>query len=524
MVPTASPVTTVSVRDLLGETVTARELLVPQAEPAAREQQLVDEVLDAELLMTVYPRHSKILRTKAAVERVSIADPAVVQMNEFDPFEVELIGGEVGETTLTIWLRDDAGNKHTLRYLVRCMPDDTLERQREYEYALLQDRINELFPNSQIQLFAVEDKVIVRGQAHDAQEARDILRLLGQRFGGRGNQMGGSGNRGSDADQDGDHVADLDDIEVINLMQVPGEHQVMLKVRIAELSRNAARELGVNLSAMGSDYAFSSALTGGANLSAILDSGDLELFLRAFGTHGYGKILAEPTLVTISGRPATFLAGGEFAVPTAVGVDGIGAATTTFRGFGTQLTFTPTVIDKDQIRLQVSPSFSTLNTDATVNGIPGLNSRSVNTTVDLREGQWLAIAGLIQDEQGGQSSGVPYLSRVPGLKHLFGSRNTSRDETELVVLVSPELVHPLEPEQAPLMLPGSEVTDPTDAAFFLHGFVEGDGFPHRSTVWPQYRDRAQLALKHTKRVKRRRAPEYCESESYYISGPSGFSQ
>ena len=205
----------------------------------------------------------------------------------------------------------------------------------------------------------------------------------------------------------------------------------------------------------------------------ILDGGDVDFVLGAIETHGYGKILAEPTLVTLSGRTAQFLAGGEFAVPTTVGIGGVGAATTTFRGFGTELSFTPTVLDKDLVRLEVSPSFSTLNTDATVGGIPGLSRRSVDTTVDLREGQWLAIAGLIQDEQGGQHSRFPFLGNLPIAGHLFSQRSTSRFETELVVLVSPQLVHPLETEQLPLFLPGMEVTDPTNTDFFARKLIEG---------------------------------------------------
>ena len=530
-----SPLTRSAVRDVLTDTVSPRDLEPPLPRSAAREDLLVHEVLDSELLLTLHPQHSKIIRTRAAIQRVSIADPTILDMNEFDPHEVEFIGGSSGQTTVTLWMLAADGRKYTLRYLVRCLPDESKDEQKEYEYALLQDRINEFFPNSQVQLFAVEDKLIIRGQAHDAKEARDILRLLGQRFGRSNGQNGDGGNGGRNDDgqnDEDDYGVDLDDVQLINLMRVPGEHQVMLKVRIAELSRNAARELGVNLDGGGNDLLFSSVLSGGNNLSAILNAADLQLFLRAFSTHGYGKILAEPTLVTISGRPATFLAGGEFAVPTAVGVDGIGSTSTTFRGFGTQLSFTPTVVDKDLIRLQVSPSFSTLNTDATVNGIPGLNSRSVDTTVDLREGQWLAIAGLIQDEQGGQKSEVPFLRRIPGVRHLFASQNTSRDETELVVLVSPQLIHPLDADEAPMMLPGMEVNDPTDDAFFRGRLIEGDdSFQHRSTTWPEYRTKSINALggSGSGRTRgrwrtRRQDSGYCDSEAHFISGPSGFSE
>ena len=137
------------------------------------------------------------------------------------------------------------------------------------------------------------------------------------------------------------------------------------------------------------EFAFSSALgvTGAAR--AILDSTDVDIALDFLASNSYSKILAEPNLVTLSGQSASFISGGEFAVPTVVGVEGVGAATTSFRGFGTQVSFTPTVLDKDRIRMVVIPTVSSLNSDNSVNGIPGLDTRSVETTVDLREGQWL---------------------------------------------------------------------------------------------------------------------------------------
>jgi pilus assembly protein CpaC len=202
-----------------------------------------------------------------------------------------------------------------------------------------------------------------------------------------------------------------------------------------------------------------------------------------------------------------------------VGIQGVAAATTSFRGFGTQITFVPTIIDKDRIRLSVTPSFSTVNSDLEVNGIPGLNSRAVQTTVDLREGQWLAIAGLLQDQQSGGKVRVPFIGDIPIVDVMFSQRDIKREETELMILVSPELVHPLEPEEAPLILPGMEVTEPNDPAFFFLGYYEGKpNCDHRSTVWPVYcrepKHRAMYQTKH--RI------DYQQSEDYYIYGPQGF--
>ncbi len=155
-----------------------------------------------------------------------------------------------------------------------------------------------------------------------------------------------------------------------------------------------------------------------------------------------------------------------------------------------------------------------------------MNRRRVETTVDLREGQWLAIAGLIQDEQGGQRSQLPYIGNLPVLGSLLGRQNTSRFETELIILVSPELVHPLENEQVPLLLPGMEVTDPTNDDFFLRNTIEGyQGFDHRSTVWPEVERQTAGINEHRTMLKLRHGiRRQMNVQSVYVSGPSGLSQ
>jgi len=513
----------------------AAELPSPRAEQSIeqpsdsvlmKESSLVQEVLDPELIFRIDPSRSKILRTKLPITRIAITNPSVVEINEFSPTEMEVIGLRAGETTLTIWFAAPEGGTTILRYLVKVASNTEEQRQAEIEYGKLEARINEMFPNSVIQLIPIADKLIVRGQARDAQEAAQIMAVLGGQSVNQQGSLAISTNVGSVASLPG--AEDLRTQGLIDLLHVPGEQQVMLKVRIAELQRNAARNLGFDFSVSGNEYDIAHTIgAAGGNLSAILDGGDIELFLQATSTNGMAKILAEPTLVTISGKSANFIAGGEFAVPTAVGVGGIGAVSTTFRGFGTQLSFTPTVLDKDKIRLQVAPSFSSINSDNTVDGIPGLDIRGVTTTVDLREGQWLAIAGLIQDEQQGSRTRLPGIGDIPIVGAAFSQNSTNRTETELVVLVSPELVHPMEEEQLPLFLPGTEVTDPTNKEFFWHQQIEGrSDYHYRSTVWPHMRHEILHENKEILRAQRhaRKANRhYHECEEYYISGPQGFS-
>jgi len=282
-------------------------------------------------------------------------------------------------------------------------------------------------------------------------------------------------------------------MQVINMLRVPGVQQVALWTKIAELSRSAARGFGVDVEA-NIDFGGSSSLllnsmlnatTGaGPALIAGFDGDDVLIGVRYLQQRGGIRVLSEPTLVTMSGTAATFVAGGEFAVPTIVGSAGLNAVTTDFRAYGVILSFTPTVLDKDRIRLQVAPEFSQINGDNSVNGVPGLNVRAVTTTVEMREGQTLAIAGLLDD-----SMKATTIGDLPFLAQIFGRRDVTRSETELIILVSPELVHPMEPEEVP-PLPGYDVTEPNDWAFFISGDIEGKPtLEHRSTVWPRLRRR-----------------------------------
>ncbi len=555
----------------------------PPVSVIAKERSLIQEILEPELLLRLEPLQSKIIRTNYPILRTAISDPRVFDIQPFESSELEIVGKQVGEATLTFWYDVPGKGTQVLRYFVQVINSRQEERMRAARYKETQSRLNELFPNSQLILIPIEDKLVVRGQVRDSREAQQIIQILGQGFiqnlsggsnvgggfgGGRfgaggvfggnafgfgqggffGNQnFGQQGSYGRGTNPNGgfgsgpipgaqDLAGTDDDIgtgiginprNIINQLRVAGEQQVMLKVRVAELVRTSGRGAGLDISVSLDNFQFSHLISGGGgNISAILEDPDVSFFLQAITAHSYGKILAEPTLITLSGRPANFHAGGEFAVPTTVGIGGVGAASTTFRGFGTQLTFTPTIVDKDLIRLQVSPSFSSINNDATVGGIPGLSRRSVDTTVDLREGQWLAIAGMIQDEQGGQRTRTPFLGDLPVIGNLFGSQNTTRTETELIVLVSPELVHPLETEQVPLLLPGMEVTDPTDDDFFLRHQTEGyRGVDYRSTVNGEYQ--AHVNGYKSDKFNRQRNPylrRQMQVERAYVNGPSGFSK
>ena len=491
------------------------------AAQAEKVNRLIDEVVSADVELEVTKRRSKILRLKQDVFRVAVADPSLIDFVAFGSREVEIIGKEAGSTTATFWVGKEE-NAQLLSVLVTVVRDDAVEDQGRKDFADLNSLVNEMFPNSRIQLIPIADKVIVRGQARDEQESVQIMSVIRKNADLLPSGLGGFGASlasGAAVDPFPDTRQAAVSRNLVNMLRIPGEKQVLLKVRIAELKRSAARELGANFKFDINEFGMESALATGANLitTGTFNDSSFKLELKALVRNGSAKILAEPNLVALSGHAATFLSGGEFAVPTVVGVGGAQAATTSFKGFGTSLNFLPTVLDKDRIRLQVTPTFSTLNRENSVGGVFGLDTRSASTVVDLREGQVFAIAGLLQEQQRGDSKRLPYIGDWKLFNLLTDSRSISRDETELIIMVTPELVHALEPSQVPAILPGMEVTEPTDHDFFFHGNIEGrPNCHHRSTVWPLYKKRMkQAGYSECQAVQK--------SEEFYIHGEHGFS-
>ena len=475
--------------------------LVP-GEDAMRRGGSPFEVIDETGAVQVMVRRSKLLRTKVDIYRTAVVDDSICEIVQFTPREVSLIGKSQGSTHVTFWFDDPTMAPVT--YVIQVVPDVAEVTKVENNYKMLQDVINEMFPDSKIQLLIVADKLIVRGQAKDSEEAAQIIALVRSQTGGYTPGAGGAGwgggfSEGSAAQVLSDSAtgsAQRSRLQVINMVRVPGVQQVALRVKIAEMNRSAARGFGIDVKGNvnftdnpdGSQLFLQSMLNvaagAGPALLTQVDGDDIQIGVRYLQSHGVLRLLSEPTLVTMSGTPATFIAGGEFAVPTLVGSAGLNAVTTDFRAFGAIISFMPTVVDKDRIRLQVSPEFSQINSALTVNNTPGLRVRAATTTVEMREGQTLAIAGLLEDNMNGTNAGdLPFLAKV------FGRREMNRNETELLILVTPELVHAMEPEEVP-PLPGFDITEPTSAQFFLHGRLEGNPTQdYRSTVWPRLKKR-----------------------------------
>jgi pilus assembly protein CpaC len=291
--------------------------------------------------------------------------------------------------------------------------------------------------------------------------------------------------------------------QIINLIRVPGVHQVMLQVRIAELNRTAMREIGTDILAVDSSTGnivgtqiggalvdgIGSAGAGGLVGEAlgaispsttgfgIFPSGDFQILLQALRDNSVLTILAEPNLMAMSGHEASFLAGGEFPVPVP-GQGGFNGNTIEFKDFGVQLVFVPYVMDNDKIRLRVAPEVSTIDfsigTTLVVGGdrVPGVNTRKAETTVEMEEGQTLAIAGLLDVELDAGTQRIPGLGDLPYIGPMFSNTSHKRQEKELLVLVTPYLVSPMNADQVG-PVPGEGIKDPTDKEFYLLNRIEG---------------------------------------------------
>jgi pilus assembly protein CpaC len=269
--------------------------------------------------------------------------------------------------------------------------------------------------------------------------------------------------------------------DVINAVRVTQPQQVMLEVRFIEATRTAGRELGINWEVATKNLNASTGLIGmvagtapfGSILGTLIGNGvQAEVLIRALEERGLARRLAEPNLVALSGDTASFLAGGEFPIPVS---SNLGVVTIEFKKFGVGLAFTPTVLEDGVINLKIEPEVSQLDptTTITVGGItvPSLIVRRANTTVELRDGQSFAIAGLLQSISTTDQRQFPWLADVPVLGALLRSAAYQKKETDLAIIITPRLVKPLRPGMQ-ARTPFDNAQPANDADFFLLGQSE----------------------------------------------------
>jgi pilus assembly protein CpaC len=510
---------------------------------------LVEVISEPEAEIAIVMGESRIIQTRKTLSRVVISNPAIADVELLaDQPEARLLnvsGKSFGNTSLTLW---DETNR-PVSFLVR-VTLDTKE---------LETRINQAFPGAQVKARQVGSQLILDGQVPDAKMMSDVLQVVQvavRTSGGiraTGGAMGGGtagGARGGAGGPAGGVPGSP--FVIINRVIVPGPRQVLLHVKIAELNRQALRQLGVSwLDMKGKSIIGSSAggvggvgavadgthslatsspigflppvtstfdATGkavsGGQLFGVFDAGHFSLFINALRENSLAKVLAEPNLVALDGQPARFLVGGQFPFPVPQSSSipgGTAVVTINFRRFGTILNFIPQILANDVIRLDVEPVVSNLDfaQGTFVNGgpVPAIDERSARTVVELREGQTLAIAGLLQLRTTGVTSRIPGLGDQPLVGPWFSNNTIQSVETETIILVTPELVAPLDKNEV-TEAPGDRVYQPNDPEFYLLGRLEGKlGREFRATVGDQ--DPLHI-MKHF------------QSEQHWVAGPHGY--
>lgn len=389
---------------------------------------------------------SQVLRVDVPFADVLIGNAEIADVVPLTDRSVYVLGKSMGSTSLTLYDNN--------RGLIAVM-DLTVSIDVEG----LKARLFELMPGEDIEVRAVNGSVVLSGELSSAGAMDRALRVAERYAPG----------------------------EVTNLTSIAGSQQVMLQVRFAEVSRNVVRELGINTQVIGSDFqlftgdvfAGLSGISGFATGLGTLRTGSatIDVLFDALEQKGVVKTLAEPNLIALSGDTANFLAGGEFPVPVAQtsGEPGESVVTVEFKEFGVGLAFTPTVLEDGLINIAVTPEVSRVDPtrSVTVSGfsIPGLATRRATTTVELRDGQAFAIAGLLESNFEDTVRQFPVLGDVPVLGALFRSSEFQRDETELVIIVTPQLVRPADPRN--LATPADRFVPPSMPELWLLGRTEG---------------------------------------------------
>ena len=459
---------------------------------------------------------STLLKLPAPITRISVGSPSIADVIMVNPREVYILGKLIGMTNITLWTKDgqsrvvdvtvlmDAAELHA--QLLEIMPNE-----RDIKVTAAGDS---LVLSGFVSNIIMVDRAIALADAFIRTSVLNMMVNLGGGGGGGGKAGGGGGGMGGQQGmqvlRQGIQARDdspgagggLGSFKVINLMQVRDNQQVMLEVKIAEVNRAEAEKLGFDFAgaALKTGSAWSAIMAGAIggsaaeillgqglagttvdnglpSISGTTVTGDNAAFLiDAEKKDELVKILAEPTIVAISGQEASFLVGGEILIPVSSGLQGTRLQS---KEFGVSLRFTPTVLEEGRINLNVNPEVSELEgfnevASSGLNGlvaVPTFRTRRMSTTVQLRDGQSLAIGGLLQDNYKERIRRFPVLGEIPILGALFSSKDFELGKTELMIIVTPRLVKPLQPDYK---LPTDSFVPPDRGEFFMHGRMEAE--------------------------------------------------
>ncbi len=426
---------------------------------------------------------SSIVRLQHPAARVAVGDARIADVILLNPRELYMLGRTVGTTNLILWQK--TGDT--------IIADLTVSADTNS----LQDGIDKLTGSKgMVQVSSAADSIVLRGTVPDVVMAEHVLQLANA-FVSRPRPTGGGPGAATTggAPQPPQAAEGKLSVKVINMMTIAAPQQVMLEVKVAEVSKTLVDQLGasIGLNHTIGNWTYtllSNLLTGNPGLfDAVNRRNGNSLTIDAQKRDGLVKMLAEPNLMAISGQEASFLAGGKIFIPVANSSDnGVSRISLEEKEFGVAVRFTPTVLEGGRINLKVAPEVSELNKDGIgisaggINGtaiLPSFTSRRAATTVQLYDGQSFAIGGLIKNNTVTNIKALPFLGEVPVLGALFRSNDFQTDRSELVFVITPHLVKPLPPDLAENNLPTSNYRDPGRAERLLNGKMEGTP-PERS--------------------------------------------
>ena len=388
-------------------------------------------------LLVVEKGRSAVVEAGAPFTTLVVADPDIAEAMATSNQSFFLRGKQPGATTVLIY-----GASGQIAELINVEVEIGLDE--------LRTDLSNLLPGEDIQVYPVHDGIFLDGKLTTAAAAEMALQVA-ERY-----VPGG----------------------VANGLSIGQSQQVLLEVRFLEASRNAVKEIGFGNAINANDFVSatdSGTVSGLAEKTVALFTNvgneNIDIRLRALEEKGIVRTLAEPNLVALSGDTASFLAGGEFPIPVAARN---GEITVEFKKFGVGLDFTPTVLGDGLVNLRVRPEVSALDRNNGIRAanieIPGISVRRADTTIELRDGQAFAVAGLLQNDYSNDVRQTPWLSNVPVLGALFSSKRYQRSESELVIIVTPRLVKPA-PHPDMLASPLDAIAEPSESEFFLHNAI-----------------------------------------------------
>lgn len=400
--------------------------------------------------LSVPMNRAVVVESDTPFAELSIANPGIADISTLSDKSIYVLGKTPGRTTLTLL---SAEGKLITNVEVQVTPD----------IGEFKERLKQILPDETIEVRTANDGIVLSGTVSSIVKLDRAMELADRYAPGR----------------------------VSNLMSVGGTQQVMLKVRFAEMQRSVSKNLSSSLAIAGNRIGGESGTylntgngiggtknlrndaAGGFSIGAGIGSLEFEVLLEALEAKGVVRTLAEPNLTALSGQQAQFLAGGEYPVPVA-DADSVKVE---YKPFGVELTFIPTVLDGGLMNLQLSATVSSIDSTVTQEAagitLNAFKTRKTSTTVEMRDGESFAIAGLLQDDFRDSTNSIPWLSDVPVLGALFRSASYQRNQSELVIIITPHLVSPTRGEA--LALPTDRIRIPTEGELFLFGKVAGNG-------------------------------------------------